>query len=90
MPADDAAATPDLLSLLRGVEEGREYVIARGGRPVARLVAEVPGGRRSLTADQERALAERREAMRRGFAENPGRFDREEVYRERFDQPRQR
>ncbi len=44
-------AKTSLSRLLKRVESGEEVVISRGGRPVARLVAIRPGGRRQLGMD---------------------------------------
>jgi prevent-host-death family protein len=47
-------AKTHLSRLLRQAESGEEIVIARGGRPVARLVAVEPTTARSLGRDQGR------------------------------------
>ena len=45
--------------ILSEVELGKEFVVTRNGVPVARIVPErLPDGRRRLTAEQERILAE--------------------------------
>ncbi len=74
--------------ILDDVASGREYVVTRNGTPVARIVPErAPNGRRVLTPEQERLLAESREwALHRetpADAEPVVTFDREEPYEER-------
>ncbi len=75
--------------ILDEVASGREYVVTRNGRPVARIMPErAPDGRRSLTAEQEQLLAESREwALHRvvpADAEPIGTFDRDDLYDERI------
>jgi antitoxin (DNA-binding transcriptional repressor) of toxin-antitoxin stability system len=85
LPADDEAAPLDLARLLRGVEEeGRAFVLTRGGRPVARLVPEHRPARRELTPEQERALAAIRAVHAAGgYPMGPVQFNRDEIYEER-------
>ncbi len=53
------AADQHFSRLLRGVAEGKSYVITHRGRSVARLVPEpAPEAERRLTPEQEHALAE--------------------------------
>lgn len=78
-------ANQRLSRCVREVEAGEEFVITRNGRPVARLVP--AGGKRVLTAKQEAALA------RLGSTDWPldiGKFDRNEIYRERTERYRGR
>jgi prevent-host-death family protein len=63
---------------IRQVELGAEYVITRNGRPVARLVP--IGGRRTLTAAQEAALARTRSRMAKGWPIGAGPVDREALH----------
>jgi antitoxin (DNA-binding transcriptional repressor) of toxin-antitoxin stability system len=69
---------------VRDVEGGGELIITRRGKPVARLSA-VPGGTRVLTPEQEAARKRSRARMKRGFDLGIERFDREEMYRERYE-----
>ncbi len=96
VPAEDDAAPLDLARLLRGVEEeGREFVLTRGGRPVARpaperAAARRAAARRARTPEQERALAEFLEGTRRGWPGDVGRVSRDDIHQERlsrFDRP---
>ena len=69
--------------ILGEVEAGKEYVVTRNGVPVARIVPErLPDGRRRLTAEQERLLAESHTFLRRGWPLGIERFDRNELYDE--------
>ena len=66
---------------IREVEAGAEYVITRNGRPVARLVP--VGGRRTLTAAQEAALARTLSRMAKGWPIGAGPLDREALHERR-------
>jgi prevent-host-death family protein len=61
--------------LLRGVREGRSYIVTSHGRPVARLI---PAGRpRNVAAGARAALVSRLEKQ---AAINVGRWARDELY----------
>ena len=66
---------------IRQVELGAEYVITRNGRPVERLLP--VGGRRTLTAAQEAALARTRPRMAKGWPIGAGPLDREALHERR-------
>jgi len=69
--------------ILNEVEGGKEFVVTRNGVPVARIVPERPAdGRRKLTAEQERLLAESNTRLRQGWPLGIKRFDRNELYDE--------
>ena len=75
--------------ILDEVAGGREYVVTRNGTPVARIVPErAANGRRILTPEQERLLAESLDwALKREVpadAEPIEKFDREEIYADRM------
>ncbi len=75
--------------ILDDVAGGHEYVVTRKGIPVARIVPErAPDGRRVLTTEQERLLAESREwALHHEVpadAEPMDKFNRDEIYDERM------
>lgn len=61
--------------LLRGVREGRSYVVTSHGKPVARLV---PAGRRDEVAASARAALLSR--LERQPAVHAGRWTRDELY----------
>jgi prevent-host-death family protein len=62
------------------VEVGEEFVITRNGKPVARLMP--VDAKRMLTPDQEAALARLGDTT---WPLNIGRFNRDEIYKERID-----
>lgn len=65
---------------IREVESGEEITITRRGEPVAQLV---PMRREQvLTPEQEAALARLEAAMKKGWALNAGRLNRDELYDE--------
>jgi prevent-host-death family protein len=67
--------------ILAGVREGKEYVVTLHGRPMARIVPERPTSmRRSLTPEQERALAEIWEIAKNAQPGIPWKFNRDELY----------
>ncbi len=67
--------------ILSEVESGKEFVVTRNGVPVARIVPErLPDGRRRLTAEQERILAESNMRLRQGWPLGIEHFDRNELY----------
>ena len=67
--------------LLREVEAGKEFVVTRGGVPVARIVPERSReGERTLTPAQEAALARTLERLRDGWPLGIARVDRNELY----------
>lgn len=68
---------------IREVEAGEEFIITRNGKSVARLIP--TGGERVLTPEQEAALDR---LLRTDWPLDIGRFDREEIYRERIDRYR--
>jgi len=65
---------------IREVEAGEEFVITRNGKPVARLMP--VDAKRMLTPDQEAALARIGDTT---WPLNIGRFNRDEIYKERID-----
>jgi prevent-host-death family protein len=73
-PVSAADANRAFSRLLRGVREGRSYVVTSHGRPVARIVPAGP----------DDALAAARDALFRRLARQPavraGRWTREELY----------
>lgn len=81
-------ANQNFSRLLRNVAAGKDYVITRNGTPVAKLgpVAEQPG-RRVLTQRQQQALDDLIDfALHHPVPPDaePAKFDREELYMERF------
>ena len=66
---------------IREVEAGEEYVIARNGRPVARLVP--VSGRRVLTPEQEATLSRTRARMEKGWPIGVGPLDRDALHERR-------
>ena len=65
---------------IREVEAGEEFTITRNGEPVARLV---PVRReRTLTPEQEAALARALEIMKEGWEIGAGPLNRDELYDE--------
>jgi prevent-host-death family protein len=73
-------ADRDFSRLIREVEAGEEFTITRDGEPVARLVS--ARRERTLTPEQEAALARLKETMTKGWPLNAGRFNRDELYDE--------
>lgn len=72
-----AEANRSFSRLLRGVREGRSYVVTSHGRPVAKLV---PAGAEAATArGARRSLLKR---LARQDVVNVGRWTREELYDE--------
>jgi prevent-host-death family protein len=63
---------------IREVEAGQEFIITRNGQPVARLAP--ISGRRTLTAEQEAALARARAIMEEGWPINAGPLDRDALH----------
>jgi len=69
--------------VLAEVEAGKEFIVTRHGVPVARIVPErLPDGRRRLTPEQEKALADSLARLRQGWPLGIKRFDRNELYDE--------
>ena len=67
--------------ILTEVEAGKEFVVTRNGVPVARIVPErLPDGRRRLTVEQERLLADTIAWFRRGWPLGIEHVDRDELY----------
>ena len=64
---------------IREVESGEEIVITRRGQPVARI-SPVRPARRSLTPEQEAALARMRALAAEGWTLGDQRFDRDEAH----------
>ncbi len=65
--------------LIRAVEEGREFVITRRGRPVARISpAAAASGK--LTPEQEAALAHLESIAAKGYSSDDTPFDRAALY----------
>lgn len=76
-------ANHNFARVLAEVAAGKEFIVTRNGVPVARIVPErLPDGRRRLTAEQEKALAESNEFLRRGWPLGIKHFDRNELYDE--------
>jgi prevent-host-death family protein len=74
-------ASHQFARLLADVKRGREFVITRHGRPVARVIPERDAsGERRLTAVQEDALRESLHALRVGWLLGIWRLDRDELY----------
>jgi prevent-host-death family protein len=74
-----AEAHRNFSQLLRGVREGRSYVVTSHGRPIARLV---PINEAKITDDRMREVA-RRELLRRLESQpiiDIGRWTRDELY----------
>ena len=70
-----------LAQVLREVEAGKEFIVTRNGVPVARIVPEkTSDGKRTLTAEQEAALARTMERLRVGWPLGVKKVDREELY----------
>jgi prevent-host-death family protein len=65
--------------LIRAVEEGREFIVTRRGNPVARIVPAVRD-RRTLTPEQEAALADLEALAAEGHASDGTPFDRATLY----------
>jgi antitoxin (DNA-binding transcriptional repressor) of toxin-antitoxin stability system len=82
-------ASETLPELVARVEKGEDVVILRDGVPVARLVREVPApaapGKRVLTPEQRKALADSMATLKRGWPLEVGRFDRASIYSERIE-----
>ncbi|MCC7275278.1 MAG: type II toxin-antitoxin system prevent-host-death family antitoxin [Alphaproteobacteria bacterium] len=70
-----AEANRQFSRLLRGVREGRSYVVTAHGKPVARIG---PVGRDDASADRAKAALLAR--LRAQPAANAGRWTREELY----------
>ena len=67
--------------LLRQVEAGKEFVVTRNGKPVARIIPEpATDGARRLTIAQENALEASLAWLRRGWPLGIGRIDRDDLY----------
>jgi prevent-host-death family protein len=67
--------------VLRDVEAGKQFIVTRNGVPVARIIPEpLPAGRRRLTPEQERTLAEALAWFRRGWPLGINKVDRNELY----------
>jgi len=66
--------------VLREAEEGREFVVTRRGRPVARITPIERSGKRVLTAEQKKAHARAMARARRGWRLNVGKLDRDSLY----------
>ncbi len=68
--------------IIRQLEEGEEgYVVLKHGKPVARILPVPNEPKNSLTPDQEAALAR---ILSTKFNRSYGRFDRDELYDDRF------
>ncbi len=72
-----ADANRNLSQLLRGVRQGKSYVITSHGRPIARIVPTAES--RAVQERARAALFQRLEAQR---AIDIGRWDRDELYEE--------
>ena len=64
--------------LIRQVEGGADFVITRNGAPVARLMP--VGGARTLTPEQEAALARTLERAKVGWTLGVGKLDRDALH----------
>jgi prevent-host-death family protein len=71
-------ANQKFAALVRAVESGREFVITRRGKPVAKL-SPVSGERR-LTPRQQAALKRTIKRMRKGWDLGIGRIDRDAIH----------
>jgi prevent-host-death family protein len=72
-------ANQQFAKYVRAVEAGESFVIARRGKPVARLVPVEPV-KRILTPEQEAARQRALERMRRSIEMGGARFNRDELY----------
>ncbi len=77
-------ATHCFARLLKAVEDGREFVVTRHGRPVARIMPLAApsghGGVRRLTPMQEHALSRSMKRLRQGWNLGGGKLDRASLY----------
>ena len=65
--------------IIRAVEDGREFVITRRGRPVARISPAASAGGK-LTPEQEAALAHLEAIAAKGYRSDEEPFDRAALY----------
>lgn len=78
-------ASENLPGLIERVERGEEVVITRDGVPVARLVGSFAASRREWTPEKQKALEESDAFAREPKGMVPWRFNREELYLDRFE-----
>ena len=71
-------ANQKFAALVRAVESGKEFVITRRGKPVARLSS--VGAKRVLTPSQEAARRRSLKRMRKGWPLNAGPLDRDAIH----------
>lgn len=67
-----------LARYIAAVENGKEFIVTRRGRPVAKLVA--ASATRELTEEQKAALERIRQRMEKGWNLGGERFRREDIY----------
>jgi prevent-host-death family protein len=61
--------------ILRAVEQGREFVVTRRGRPIARIIPAMRGDA-GLTPEQQRALEHLKSIAAKGYRTDDTPFDR--------------
>lgn len=66
--------------LPREVEQGRDFVVTRHGKPVARIAPVAPSGQRVLTPAQEAAHARSMAMLEKGWDLGGEKFDRDAIY----------